>query len=67
MSVNNGTTQFLFSHGGIAYAPCKGCTERTLGCHSTCEKYAKYKRLIKRNACYYNNQKRKERAENVDG
>ena len=67
MSVNNGTTQFLFSHGGIAYATCKGCTERTLGCHSTCEKYAKYKRLIKRNTnCYYM-QKRKERAENVDG
>ena len=67
MAGNNGTTQFLFSHGGIAYAPCKGCTERTLGCHSTCEKYAKYKRLIKRNTnCYYM-QKRKERAENVDG
>ena len=23
-------------------APCKDCTERTVGCHGTCEKYAKY-------------------------
>lgn len=66
MSANNGTTGNLFSHGGIAYAPCKGCTERILGCHSTCEKYAKYKRLTKRNTCYYYKQKGKERAENVD-
>lgn len=25
-------------------APCHDCTERTVGCHSTCEKYAKYKK-----------------------
>ena len=66
MSVNNGTTRNLFSHGGIVYAPCKGCTERTLGCHSSCEKYAKYKGLIKRNTNYYRKQTGKERAENVD-
>lgn len=23
-------------------APCKGCEERVLGCHSTCEKYIEY-------------------------
>lgn len=23
-------------------APCQDCTERFVGCHSTCEKYAKY-------------------------
>lgn len=22
---------------------CKGCTERTVGCHSTCEKYKRFK------------------------
>ena len=66
MSVNNGTTRNLFSHGGIVYAPCKGCTERTLGCHSTCGKYAEYKKLIKRNTNYYRKQTGKERAENVD-
>lgn len=25
-------------------APCKGCEERQVGCHSTCEKYAEYKK-----------------------
>lgn len=24
-------------------APCKNCTERTVGCHSTCERYMEYK------------------------
>ena len=23
--------------------PCKGCKERQLGCHSTCERYAVYR------------------------
>lgn len=23
-------------------APCMGCTERAVGCHSTCPKYAEY-------------------------
>lgn len=27
---------------------CKGCTQRALGCHSTCEDYAEYRREIKR-------------------
>lgn len=22
--------------------PCKGCSERIVGCHSTCEKYAEF-------------------------
>jgi hypothetical protein len=25
------------------YSPCKGCQERALHCHNTCEKYAKYR------------------------
>ena len=24
-------------------APCKGCTDRVLGCHSTCKKYIDFK------------------------
>lgn len=24
--------------------PCKGCTDRTPGCHSGCERYADFKR-----------------------
>jgi hypothetical protein len=24
-------------------APCKGCTDRTVGCHSVCKLYATYK------------------------
>ena len=24
-------------------APCKGCEERQIGCHSSCEKYLDYK------------------------
>ena len=27
-------------------APCKGCTDRVLHCHSTCTKYKQYKFLI---------------------
>lgn len=26
--------------------PCKGCEERTPGCHGTCEKYTKYKERL---------------------
>lgn len=26
--------------------PCKGCTERCLHCHSTCDKYATYRQQI---------------------
>lgn len=24
-------------------APCKGCTDRELGCHGTCERYKDYR------------------------
>ena len=24
-------------------APCQGCTDRALGCHSTCEKYKEFR------------------------
>ena len=27
----------------VGAAPCKDCTERTVGCHSTCEGYMEYK------------------------
>lgn len=26
-------------------APCKGCQDRHLGCHGTCEKYQEYKKI----------------------
>lgn len=26
----------------MGYAPCKDCTERHIGCHSECEKYARF-------------------------
>ena len=27
-------------------APCKGCTDRVLHCHSNCAKYKQYKSLV---------------------
>jgi hypothetical protein len=27
-----------------AKAPCQDCSDRTVGCHGTCEKYAKYRK-----------------------
>lgn len=32
----------------MCHAPCKGCTERYAGCHSECEKYAKYAEKVKK-------------------
>jgi hypothetical protein len=29
-------------------APCRTCNQRQVGCHGNCEKYATYKRDIKR-------------------
>jgi hypothetical protein len=26
-------------------APCKGCQQRHLGCHGTCEKYQEFRRI----------------------
>lgn len=26
--------------------PCKGCEERIVGCHSTCERYIEWKALV---------------------
>lgn len=37
-------------------APCKGCADRVLHCHSTCERYKQYKSLV-------DAQNRKRRAE----
>lgn len=36
-------------------APCKGCTKRELGCHSTCPDYISFKKL-----CKETNEKKKE-------
>lgn len=30
----------------IAYAPCKDCKERIVGCHATCKKYKKYREQL---------------------
>ena len=27
----------------MLYAPCKGCTEREVGCHANCERYAEFR------------------------
>jgi len=27
----------------ITIAPCKGCSEREIGCHGSCEKYSEYR------------------------
>lgn len=37
---------------------CKGCTERTLGCHSKCQRYAEYRKQIDRLNKYRRNEKR---------
>ena len=29
----------------IIVAPCKGCEERKVGCHGSCERYAEFVRL----------------------
>lgn len=30
-------------------SPCKGCTDRCIGCHSTCGDYAIYKQKLEEN------------------
>lgn len=34
------------SHRRELVAPCKGCRERTPGCHDHCERYAQYKGVV---------------------
>lgn len=29
----------------VARPPCKGCEDRSMSCHSTCEKYLDFKKL----------------------
>lgn len=29
-------------------SPCKGCTDRCIGCHTTCGDYAEYKQELER-------------------
>lgn len=33
---------------GYVNSPCKGCTDRCVGCHSKCEKYAEFKAELER-------------------
>ena len=42
---------------------CKDCTERTLGCHSRCAKYAEYRKKIDLLNKYKRNQKERESLE----
>ena len=39
------------------YSPCKGCEDRHIGCHSTCEKYAEYAALQNKRLKTNNEQK----------
>lgn len=32
-----------------AMSPCKDCTDRCIGCHSTCGDYAEYKKKLEEN------------------
>ena len=36
----------------IGNAPCKNCTDRTLGCHDRCEYYKAYKADLKKRNDY---------------
>lgn len=44
------------SFGVSVITPCKNCEDRHMGCHSECERYAKYKQ-----ECELENQARRER------
>jgi len=37
-------------------SPCKDCTDRCMGCHSTCGDYAEYKRALEDNRAKINAQ-----------
>lgn len=41
----------MFAHNACnnIMAPCKDCTERYVGCHNGCSKYAEYKATIQEN------------------
>ena len=28
------------------YAPCKGCEDREIGCHSHCDRYAEFRKVV---------------------
>lgn len=30
----------------IIDAPCRGCSDRTIGCHSTCKRYFEYRKRV---------------------
>lgn len=46
----------------ITDAPCKGCEDRSLGCHATCSKYIEYAKYAEEQR-----EKRHERQKVVDG
>ena len=37
----------IFQGSGLMKTPCFNCKDRSLNCHSTCEKYTEYRRAIK--------------------
>ncbi len=37
-------------------SPCKDCTDRCMGCHSTCGDYAEYKQALENNRAKINAQ-----------
>ena len=47
------------------YRPCKECTERHVGCHSECEKYAKFRELLMKGKAAQRYTNRKRRLEDV--
>lgn len=43
-------------------APCKGCKDRILGCHSTCKKYLSYRKELNNYNAMVKNEKLLEKA-----
>ena len=40
--------RILFGHNFVIFNPCKDCTDREVGCHGKCEKYAQYRAELER-------------------
>ena len=46
--------RILFGHNFVIYNPCKDCTDREVGCHGKCEKYATYRAELERSKAIRN-------------
>ena len=47
MSYNAGSRQRLYDHARHTVpSPCKNCTDRIVGCHGSCSKFAEYKEEV---------------------